>query len=74
MDNKKPHIANLRKRAKALGLVIVKHSTKEDIAMFGYTEYTLGKATDNHDKLMLLNLHGIMYQIEDIETQRGITA
>lgn len=63
----KPNIHNLRKRAKVLGLQITKQSTPEDIAMFGFTEYTINPIGEDTDHCDLMSLDGIHKVIKDTE-------
>lgn len=59
-----PHIANLRKRAKALGLVITKAN---DAYWTGYCEYVLHTPSDDWENMEMYSLHGIAVLIAEKE-------
>lgn len=62
-----PHIGNLRKRAKALGMVITKATTDEDARMIGYHEYVLHTPGADWENMSLYALGGIRHKIEILE-------
>ena len=61
------HIANLKKRAAAFGLTIVKHGDGRDAHGVGYNEYTIGQPDADHEHLKLYSLNGIASIVEGLE-------
>lgn len=61
-----PHIANLRKRAKALGLVITKAN---DAWWNGNTEYVLHTPQQDWEHMEMYTLYGIAALVKEAETR-----
>lgn len=62
------HIANLKNRAAALGLTIVKQADAKDSYGTGYNEYTIAANERDHDNSYMFSLEGIARLIEACET------
>lgn len=62
-----PHVGNLRKRAKALNLVITKTTTAQDAYEFGYNLYVLHSAEEDFENMEDVSLYGIENQIKEKE-------
>lgn len=62
------HIANLKKRAAALGLTIVKQNDAKDTTGTGCNEYTIAANERDHDDSYMFSLNGIARLIEACET------
>ena len=59
-----PNIQNLRKRAKAFGLVVTKAS---DAWVTGYCEYVLHKPGADWENMRMISLIGVKNEIERLE-------
>jgi len=67
----KPHIANLKARAKALGLIITKATTAQDAYDIGHHQYVLHAPEQDWEHMEMLALGGIRYQIEQAEAAKA---
>lgn len=66
--NNRPNIANLKKRAAALGLTIEKQGDTRDTHGTGFNEYTIAATERDHDNSYMFSLEGIARLIEACET------
>ena len=67
--NNTPHIGNLNKRAKALGLMITKTTTNHDAYQFGSHLYCLHDPIACIDHINDYTLWGIRAMIEEMENK-----